>query len=114
MSDDVRLAQLRTLLVRLERTLPSARRDWMIDEVRARVVDGETGVKPARMRSVPTAGGEAETLAVPERSRSRPEKAGPLRKPRSRQVSQPMVARGASSPRDAATPTAQAEPAATR
>jgi hypothetical protein len=47
---DQRLAQLRTVLARLERLAESPRRDWALAEVRARIVDLETGHEPRPMR----------------------------------------------------------------
>jgi hypothetical protein len=47
---DQRLAQLRTVLARLERLAESPRRDWALAEVRARIVDLETGHEPQPMR----------------------------------------------------------------
>jgi hypothetical protein len=47
---DQRLAQLRTVLARLERLAESPRRDWALAEVRARIVDLETGHETRAMR----------------------------------------------------------------
>ena len=49
---DPRLARLRALVDRLERLPASARRDWALAEVRARIVDIETGVTPQAMRAL--------------------------------------------------------------
>src|SRR5215203_4896607 len=43
--------QLRALVERLERLPASARREWMLQEARARMVDVETGVEPRAMRA---------------------------------------------------------------
>jgi hypothetical protein len=45
-----RLTQLRALVDRLERLPASTRRDWMLTEARARMVDVETGEPPRAMR----------------------------------------------------------------
>jgi hypothetical protein len=50
MNDRDRLEQLREMLGRLERMPASGDRDWMLNEVRARTVDVETGALPAAMR----------------------------------------------------------------
>lgn len=50
MTDQDRLAQLRTLLDRLERMPASPDRDWMLAEVRSRAVDIDTGIAPRPMR----------------------------------------------------------------
>lgn len=70
MTEGARLEQLRALLVRLERTPPSAARDWMLGEVRARAVDVETGEPPAAMRALPGDGAQPEISASPVRSHS--------------------------------------------
>jgi hypothetical protein len=57
-NDRDRLEQLRVLRARLEKMPPTAHRDWMLSEVRARAVDVETGVTPARLGALP--GGEIE------------------------------------------------------
>jgi hypothetical protein len=49
---DHRLIQLRALVDRLERLPESPRRDWMLREARARVVDVETGDEPRPMRAL--------------------------------------------------------------
>jgi hypothetical protein len=59
-----RLEHLRVLLHRLERMPPSADRDWMLSEVRARAVDVETGVTPAAVRALPLAEANAEIATV--------------------------------------------------
>jgi hypothetical protein len=45
--DDERLARLRDLVARLERLPESGQRDWMLGQVRARMVDVDTGFPPA-------------------------------------------------------------------
>ena len=50
MNDRDRLDQLRGLLDRLERMPASPDRDWTLAEIRARVVDVETGTPPTPMR----------------------------------------------------------------
>jgi hypothetical protein len=51
-SVDPRLARLRALVDRLERLPASARREWALAEVRARIVDVETGFTPRTMRAL--------------------------------------------------------------
>jgi hypothetical protein len=51
-SVESRLARLRALVDRLERLPASARREWALAEVRARIVDVETGVSPQAMRAL--------------------------------------------------------------
>ncbi len=48
----LRLTRLRALVDRLERLPESARREWMLQEARARLVDVETGVEPRPMRTL--------------------------------------------------------------
>jgi hypothetical protein len=48
--DDERLTRLRGLVVRLERLPESAHRDWMLGQVRARMVDVDTGFPPEPLR----------------------------------------------------------------
>jgi hypothetical protein len=50
MALDRRLTRLRALVDRIERLPASPRREWMLQEARARVVDIETGVEPRPMR----------------------------------------------------------------
>jgi hypothetical protein len=71
MNDRDRLQQLRELLLRLERMPASADRDWMLDEVRARAVDVESGVAPAAVRALPVDGAEAESAAAAKPARIR-------------------------------------------
>ncbi len=52
MDGDRRLTQLRALIARLERLPESPRREWMLQEARARMVDVETGYEPRPMRSL--------------------------------------------------------------
>jgi hypothetical protein len=49
---DPRLARLCALVDRLERLPASARREWALAEVRARMVDVETGFTPRAMRTL--------------------------------------------------------------
>ena len=60
MNDRDRLDQLRGLLDRVGRMPASAERDWTLTEVRARVVDVETGTPPTPMRALPPDELEAE------------------------------------------------------
>jgi hypothetical protein len=48
--DERRLARLRGLVIRLERLPESAQREWMLGEVRARMVDIDTGFPPQPLR----------------------------------------------------------------
>jgi hypothetical protein len=50
--NDRRLTQLRVLVDRLERLPASPRKEWMLQEARARMVDVETGYEPRPMRSL--------------------------------------------------------------
>jgi hypothetical protein len=50
MSIDSRLTRLRALVDQLERLPASTRRQWMLSEARARLVDVETGETPRAMR----------------------------------------------------------------
>ena len=52
MACDPRLKRLRVLLDRIERLPASAQREWMLQEVRSRLVDVETGVEPHQMRTL--------------------------------------------------------------
>jgi hypothetical protein len=83
MLDDDRLTRLRALIDRLERLPVSAESEWMLREARARMVDVETGERPAGLRPLasPAEGGpepvvrrRAET-AVKREKPSRPEPA---------------------------------------
>jgi hypothetical protein len=47
-----RLTQLRALVDRLERLPASPRREWMLEETRARMADVETGDEPRPMRTL--------------------------------------------------------------
>jgi hypothetical protein len=71
MNDRDRLEQLRALLVRLERSPASAERDRMLGEVRARVVDVETGETPAAPAVSPK----------PRRASPRPTRGAPRARP---------------------------------
>ena len=64
MDGDRRLTQLRALIARLERLPESPRREWMLQEARARMVDVETGYEPRPMRSL------AEEPAPPDQART--------------------------------------------
>jgi hypothetical protein len=63
MNDRDRLDQLRGLLDRVGRMPASADRDWTLAQVRARVVDVETGMPPTPMRALPPDELEAEIAA---------------------------------------------------
>jgi hypothetical protein len=63
--DDRRLARLRELVDRLERLPESAHRDWMLDEVRARMVDVDTGVQPEPLRPRHDIEAEREAARTP-------------------------------------------------
>src|SRR3954454_13391259 len=88
-----RLEHLRTLLDRLEHMPASADRDWMLSELRARAVDVETGVTPAKLRALPRDDANAE-VAVAESERVRPvatpARREPARVARSRPASVPI------------------------
>ena len=60
--DDRRIARLRDLVARLERLPESTHRDWMLGEVRARLVDVDTGVQPEPLR--PRRDAESERAAA--------------------------------------------------
>src|ERR1700712_305295 len=94
MNDRDRLAQLHGLVSRLERMPASAERDWMLNEVRARAVDVETGAKPTALRALPQ--NEAE-LAASEPLRAEPVAVAPPQP-------KPVVAAPAPTPRRAARP----------
>jgi hypothetical protein len=49
---DRRLTRLRVLVDRLERLPASARRQWMLEEARARMADVETGDQPRALRTL--------------------------------------------------------------
>lgn len=49
---DPRITRLRALVDGLERLPASARRDWMLEEARARLVDVDTGYAPRAMRAL--------------------------------------------------------------
>ena len=52
MASDRRLVRLRALVDRLERLPASERREWMLEEARARMVDVETGDEPRPLRTL--------------------------------------------------------------
>ena len=79
MNDRDRLNQLRGLLDRVGRLPESPDRDWTLAQVRARVVDVETGTPPTPMCAPPPEELEAETVAerspraeAPPRAKIRP------------------------------------------
>ena len=81
MNDRDRLDQLRGLLDRVGRMPASADRDWTLAQVRARVVDVETGTPTTPMRALPPDELEAEIAAerspragTPPRAKIRPRK----------------------------------------
>jgi len=71
--DERRLARLRGLVVRLERLPESAQREWMLGEVRARMVDIDTGFPPQPLRRLR----EAEPAPATTRPAKRPAAARP-------------------------------------
>ena len=85
---DRRLERLRALLDRIERLPASAQREWMLEEVRSRLVDIETGVEPHPMRTLPE-----ETVATPLEPSSQVTKGRVVKRSRSKPV------RAAASPR---------------
>jgi hypothetical protein len=63
---DRRLTRLRVLVDRLERLPASARREWMLEEARARMADVETGDQPHALRTLeepspPPSSGSSQT-----------------------------------------------------
>jgi hypothetical protein len=62
---DRRLTRLRALVDRLERLPASARREWMLEEARARMADVETGDEPRALRTLqePSPAGESSSRA---------------------------------------------------
>lgn len=92
-SDDPRLIRLRALIGKLERLPASTQRERALTEVRARIVDVETGEVPRAMRPVeePAAGSRAvparpvadEPVSKPKRTpaTARRERAQALRQP---------------------------------
>ena len=88
MAFDRRLKRLRALLDRIERLPASAQREWMLEEVRSRLVDIETGVEPHPMRTLPE-----ETVATPLEPSSQLTKGRVVKRSRSKPV------RAAASPR---------------
>lgn len=93
MTERVRLERLRALLVRLERTPPSAARDWMLTEVRARAVDVETGETPAALRALPGDEVEREILATLESPIGEAAETIPPPKPKRRRASRRAASR---------------------
>jgi hypothetical protein len=103
-SDDPRLTRLRALIGKLERLPASTQRERALTEVRARIVDVETGEVPRAMRPVdePAAGSRAtppppaDDPAKPERTpvTARRERAQALRRPAAEPVppATPMMA----------------------
>jgi hypothetical protein len=81
MAVDGRLKRLRALLDRIERLPASARREWMLQEVRSRLVDVETGVQPHPMRAP-----YEEKVAAPLEPSSQVTKGRAVRRSRSRPV----------------------------
>jgi hypothetical protein len=63
MNDRDRLDQLRGMLDRVGRMPASPRRDWILAEIRVRVVDVETDTPPTPMRALPPDELEAEIAA---------------------------------------------------
>ena len=90
--DDRRLARLRGLVVRLERLPESAQREWMLGEVRARMVDIDTGFPPQPLRRIR----EAEPAPASTRPAKRP--AAPRPKPALDAGVQPLEAPPQESP----------------
>jgi hypothetical protein len=85
MNDRVRLDRLRGLLDRVGRMPASADRDWTLAQVRARVVDVETGTPPSPMRALPPDELEAEIAAErPPRAKALPRATIRPRTPRRR------------------------------
>jgi hypothetical protein len=83
-SGEQRVKRLRDLIGRLERLPPSAERDRMLREVRARAVDVDTGEQPSAMRPVApdpverALGYEARRpRAIPPRERPSPVREAP-------------------------------------
>jgi hypothetical protein len=70
--DDQRLTRLRDLVDRLERLPESAHRDWMLAEVRARMVDVDTGFPPQPLRRRREAEQEPEQPPAATRPAKRP------------------------------------------
>jgi hypothetical protein len=73
-----RLVHLRVLLNRLERMPASADRDWMLSEVRARAVDVETGVTPAKVRALPVEDAPVPAVVTPAKVRALPVEGAPV------------------------------------
>lgn len=117
MASDRRLDRLRVLVGRLERLPESVRREWMLAEVRARMVDVETGSTPQAIRPLdPDSGGPP---LAPQGSRVRnggavkrpSSKPGPATVPRRRAQPQTPISEGQHAV-PAATPVAGPDPSA--
>jgi hypothetical protein len=102
--DERRLARLRGLVVRLERLPESAQREWMLGEVRARMVDIDTGYPPQPVRRLR----EAEPAPATTRPAKRPAAARP--KPAPDAAEQPLEAPPQESPPVAGETPAPVEP----
>ena len=81
MHDRDRLERLQELVGRLERLPSSADRDWMLEEIRGRAVDIDTGVKPASLRTLPRGEADAERRAVSTPSAPAPRRTPAAAKP---------------------------------
>jgi len=98
MNDRDRLAQLEGLLAQLEGMPASAKRDFMLAEVRGRVVDVKTGMPATPMRALPRDESEVEFVAAPTppvapappAAKAAP---GPMRQPRRTPARRPAHAR---------------------
>jgi hypothetical protein len=101
--DERRLARLRGLVVRLERLPESAQREWMLGEVRARMVDIDTGYPPQPVRRLR----EAEPAPATTRPTKRPAAARPKPAPA---AEQPLEAPPQESPPVAGETPAPVEP----
>jgi hypothetical protein len=101
--DERRLARLRGLVVRLERLPESAQREWMLGEVRARMVDIDTGYPPQPVRRLR----EAEAAPATTRPAKRPAAARPKPAPA---AEQPLEAPPQESPPVAGETPAPVEP----
>jgi hypothetical protein len=62
---DRRLTRLRAVIAHLERLPDSPRREWMLEEARARMVDVETGEATRPMRPLPDESAPAEVERPP-------------------------------------------------
>jgi hypothetical protein len=84
---DRRLTRLRVLVERLERLPASARREWMVEEVRARMADVEAGDQPRALRTL-------DEPSPPEPPRSSPARDGRAVKRPSSKPDAPATRRG--------------------